>query len=120
MLKSFKLFLTVVLVSILIIPALQAAEHTPAGKWWRIPKITQELELTEKQIDDLENLYHGHNRKLILLKKELESEQFELEILMESKHLDIEKATEQHERLEKSRGKLARERFGYFLEQICF
>lgn len=116
MLKPFKPFFILVLVFMLISPVARASENSPPGRWWQLPAMTKQLELNSEQIDALENLYYEHNRKLIRLKNDVESEQFELEILMEAESLDVDKALAQHDRLENARGKLAKERFGYFLE----
>ncbi len=116
MLNQIRLCIFVLLISIFVGKSVQALEPPPAGKWWRMPVVTRQLDLTPKQIEELENSFYRHSRKFIHLKKDIESEQFELEILVEAKTLDVERAMAQHLRLEKARTKLATERFSYFLD----
>lgn len=114
--NAFKIVLVVVTLVLVIHPVALASESSPSGRWWQMPVVVKQLDLSGEQIDRLEDLYYAHNRKLIQLKNDVESEQFELEILMEADVLDVDKAMARHERLEKARGQLAKERFSYFLE----
>ncbi len=111
-----KPFLVLVAGLLILTGAAHAVDTPPSGKWWRVPAVTRELGLTDRQIDDLEDSFHRHRRKLIRLKKDVESEQFELEILVDTRVLDVDKAMAQHRRLEEARGALATERFAYFLD----
>ena len=95
------------------LPAVAMSQQMPSGKWWHNPKIIKELNLTKKEVRNLDKLYANSRRKLIKLKSAVESEQFELDNLLSSKTMDDAEVRKQFERLEKARKKLADERFKF-------
>jgi hypothetical protein len=88
----------------------------PVGKWWHRSGMASKLNLSETEKDTLDQKYIESRRNLIKLKNVVESEGFELEVLLESEPLNEAKALEQHVRLQKARSDLANERFRFVLE----
>jgi Spy/CpxP family protein refolding chaperone len=110
---------TVIVFSLLLfyaVPATVMGKDIPAGKWWQRSGMVSKLKLTEAEKDALDQKYIESRRKMIKLKNVLESENFELEVLLESEPLNESKTIEQHDRLQKARSDLANERFRFILE----
>jgi hypothetical protein len=78
--------------------------------------MASKLNLSEAEKDTLDQKYIESRRNLIKLKNVVESEGFEVEVLLESEPLNEAKALEQHIRLQKARSDLANERFRFVLE----
>ena len=97
------------------VPFVSMAQEIPSGKWWRMPRLSEGLDLTNQEKQALDSLFVDSRRKLIDLKSAVEKEQFELETLLEKETLDEKAAMEQLKRLEKARSDLARERFRFLL-----
>jgi hypothetical protein len=91
-------------------PTWVSAQDLPVGKWWRTPSIVEQLHLNEKQLSHLDDLFVESTRKLMDLKNEVEKEQFELKVRLESKALDEDGIMEQVRKLEKKRALLNEER----------
>ena len=116
MLKRLLILMTAVLLSASPCPAQQQdGPEIPPGRWWRIPAVTARIGLTPDEISRLDLAFNETSRKLIRLKGEVEAEQFELRTIVERPDLDTEAAMEQNRKLEAARGKLAEERFRFFL-----
>ncbi len=98
------------------VPATVMGKDMPVGKWWHRPAVASKLNLSEAEKSKLDEKYIESRRNLIKLKNMVESEGFELEVLLESEPLDEAKALEQHKRMEKARSDLAIERFRFVLE----
>ena len=108
-------FSVILLVIFLIAPVIAAAQDVPAGKWWYNPKIQKNLNLTEKEIGELDQLFAKSRRKLIKLKSEVENEQFELDQLLGQKKVNDAMVKKQFQKLEKARNKLANERLQFVI-----
>ena len=52
----------------------------PGGKWWQLPKVAKELNLTSEEQKKLDELFVSSRRKMIDLKNNVEKEKFELEL----------------------------------------
>ena len=114
MLSKFQIGL---LFSILIaLPTTSLAKDMPSGKWWRIPRVAEQLSLSDGEKEQLDELFLESRRKFIDLKAGLERERLELENLLEKEALDEEALMEQFQRLESARAKLAGEHFRFLLE----
>jgi Spy/CpxP family protein refolding chaperone len=111
--RSFYIALLLVFVAAPI-PVL--GDDIPIGKWWHRPGMASKLNLTDAEKVKLDQAYIESHRNLIKLKNVVESERFELEVLLESEPLDEINVLEQNKRLEKARSDLAQERFRYILE----
>jgi len=115
--KMLKKMLTGVLFMVLIgIPLLAAAQDRPAGKWWRLPRVSKELHLRGDEKNELDDLFIENRRKLIDLKSELERARLDLDALLDKGSLNDDAVQRQYDRLEQARENLARERFRFLLE----
>ena len=108
-------FSVILLAIYLIAPAIAAGQDVPGGKWWYNPKIQKNLDLSKKEISQLDKLFAKSRRKLIKLKSEVENEQFELDQLLDQKKVDDAKVKKQFQKLEKARNKLANERLDFVI-----
>ena len=97
-------------------PLVSIAQEIPPGKWWLIPRLSNQLELSNEEKRELDDLFVNSRRKLIDLKGALERERFELENLLEKETLNEMAVMEQFEKLEKARSDLAGERFRFLLQ----
>jgi Spy/CpxP family protein refolding chaperone len=77
--------------------------------------VVKNLNLTQKEIRQLDQLYVDSHRKLIKLKNSVEREQFELDTLLGKKKFDDAEVREQFKRLESARTDLADERLGFVI-----
>jgi Spy/CpxP family protein refolding chaperone len=103
------------LITFLIAPMIAAGQGVPAGKWWYNPKIQKNLDLSKKEVGQLDKLFAPSRRKLIKLKSEVEHEQFELDQLLGQKVVNEAKVKKQFQKLEKTRKNLANERLQFVL-----
>ena len=110
-----KVWVAIVLMIMISLPGLAAGQDVPAGKWWYNKKVVQNLNLTQKEIGQLDKLYVNSHRKLIKLKNAVEREQFELDALLGKKQVDDAKVRKQFKQLERARTDLANERLGFVI-----
>ena len=111
-----KLLTGTLLFIVVFTPAVAVAQRVPAGKWWRVPRLANELNLTDEQQRQLDELHIQNRRRLIELKSNVERERLELGTLLENQTLDEAAAVRQFEKLEKARTRMATERFRYFIQ----
>ena len=105
----------ILLIIYLIAPVIAAGQDVPTGKWWYNPQIQKNLNLSKKEVGELDKLFANSRRKLIKLKAEVENEQFELDQLLGQNKVDDAKVKKQFQKLEKARNKLASERLQFVI-----
>ncbi len=110
-----KAWVVILLILMISLPGLAAGQDVPSGKWWYNQKVVKNLNLTQKEIRQLDQLYENSHRKLIKLKNAVEREQFELDTLLGKKTVDDTKVRKQFKRLESARTDLADERLGFVI-----
>jgi Spy/CpxP family protein refolding chaperone len=110
-----KAWVVILLIFMISLPGLAAGQDVPSGKWWYNQKVVQNLNLTQKEVGQLDQLYVNSHRKLIKLKNAVEREQFELDTLLGKKTVDDAKVRKQFNRLESARTDLANERLGFVI-----
>ena len=108
-------FSVILLFIFLFAPVIAASQDVPAGKWWYNPKIQKNLDLSKKEVGELDKLFAKSRRKLIKLKSEVENEQFELDQLIGQKKVNDAKVKKQFQKLENARNKLANERLQFVI-----
>ncbi len=111
-----KIHIGLLLLLWLVLPAATLAQDMPSGKWWRIPRVAEQLNLSDEEKGALDELFLDSRRKLIDLKGAVERERLELEIVFEKESLDEPAVMERFKRLEDARANLATERFRFVLE----
>ena len=110
-----KLLGWMLLIIMIFLPCIVMSQDTSGGKWWRNPKVSKRLNLTEEEKSKLDKQYVKSRRKLIDLKRQVEREQFELENLIENESMDDDAVKAQFNKLEKARTKLSDERFNFLI-----
>ena len=100
----------------MMFPAISWGQEVLPGKWWHMPKVKKEISLSDKEKETLDDLYLENRRKLITLKASLETEQLELEALMDREDLDEPAIMAQFQRLMEARTDLGKETFRYILQ----
>ena len=111
-----KLLYAALLLVFLILPATAIAKNAGLGKWWRHPKVSEKLNLSEDEKSNLDKQFVDSRRRLIKLESALKSEQFELDHLLENESLQEKETVKQFDRLQKARTNLASEQFKFLLE----
>jgi TonB family protein len=112
--------LPVLIVLLLALPCMSIAQESgdspdavspqpELGKWWGNSKIVNELELSKKQVRQIEESYLNHQMWLIPLIDELESRENQLDTLMQAERLDDEEILAQAELIAADRAKLEKE-----------
>ena len=81
-----KVWVGILLIFMINLPGLAAGQDVPSGKWWYNKKVAKNLNLTQKEIRQLDQLYVDSHRELIKLKNAVEREQFELDTLLGKKN----------------------------------
>lgn len=106
----------VVVIAAVILSSLQVRAYDMApGRWWLLPQVAKDLDLSSREKKKLEKYYAKSKRELIDQRSALEKEQLTLEDLMDRDPLDEKALTAQFARVEEVRQKLAAERFSYLL-----
>lgn len=108
-------FIVIFLVIFLITPLIATGQDVPSGKWWYNPKIQKNLNLSQKEVGKLDDLFAHSRRKLITLKSEVEHEQFELDQLLSQKKENDKAVKKQFQKLEKARNNLANEQLEFVI-----
>ena len=111
-----KMVLTVLFLAVVFIPLSVGAQNMPMGKWWKDPKVVEDLKLTESQVSRLDEAFKNSRRKLIQLKSDVETQRFELDTLLDSDKLDQVKIDTRHKKLQDAQQALGTERFQFILE----
>jgi len=101
---------------LLSFPALALGKDLPRGKWWQDPKLSSIIKVSKEEKQKLDELYIESRRNFIKLKSAVETERFELEVLMDKDPLDEAKVLEQYRKMDNARDSLGTERFRYLLE----
>lgn len=107
--------LTLILL-VLLATTVVYAQQGPQGRWWRDGKVAKALNLTNGEIQRLENAWNQSKLKMIKLKSKVEAEQFQLQSLLEKNKLDEAAVRAQNRRLEQARTQLANERTAFVVQ----
>ena len=110
-----KVWIGILLIFMISLPGSATSQDVPSGKWWYNKKVVQNLNLNQKEIRQLDQLYAKSHRKLIKLKNAVEREQFELDELLGKKTVDDAKVRQQFKRLEGARTDLSNEQLGFVI-----
>ncbi len=110
-----KVCVAILLSLAMAVPQPARAQDMPAGKWWYNPKVVKALNLTDREVRQIDRLYADNRRQLIDLKGRVEREQLELDTLLGSKSTDDQAVKRQFQRLETARAELSNARLGFVL-----
>jgi Spy/CpxP family protein refolding chaperone len=106
----------ITLIAIIWLPGISMGQVMLPGKWWRVPQISERLDLTPSEKTQLDDLFFQNRRKLLQYKRTLEQERSELGSMLEKDPLDEGAVSEKLSRLEEARTNLATERFRFIIE----
>lgn len=101
--------LLVTLLALIALPAL-AASDLPDGKWWKRPRLAEQIGLTAEQSRDIEKIFVRSRPRLIDLKADLEKKQLALQESMENQGADRRAVEKQIETVENARAELQKAR----------
>jgi Spy/CpxP family protein refolding chaperone len=91
--------------------------EAPPGKWWKRPRIVEQLKLTPEQQERLETIFSKNRRAFVDLKADVERRQIDAEELVTKKDSDPKKASQAIDALEQAQFKLRRAMAMMVLEQ---
>ncbi len=97
--------LAVALLAASVLPAQSIAE----GKWWKRPRIAQELALSPDQTARLEKIFAASKPRLIDLRADFEKKQFDYDQAMQSDDVDRKALEAKIEAREQARAALQKE-----------
>jgi len=86
------------------------AADLPDGKWWKRPRLAQEIGLTPDQQQQIEKIFVRSRTKLIDLRADLEKKQLGLQELMEDRGADRRDVEKRIESVENARAELQKAR----------
>lgn len=78
------------------------------GKWWKIPEVQKELNLSNDQINKLEDMLLQHKKEMIDLKSSIAKKQLDLEALLDKDNVDDKTIMQKVDELIAMRGDLQR------------
>ena len=103
-------------IMLLLFPGMCRAKEIPPGRWWRVPYFAEQLNITDREKEDLDKLFDYNRNRLAELKSQLEEERNELLMAVDQEHLNESSAITKMKKLESTRTLLAATRFSYSLQ----
>jgi Spy/CpxP family protein refolding chaperone len=97
-------------------PVMAQMPEIPPGKWWKRPKVVEQLKLQPEQQDRLDEIFAKNRRSFIDLRAEVERRQVDLEELLVKKDADPKKVASASEALEQAKARLGKARTMLVLE----
>lgn len=94
---------------VLLAASALTAQGIAEGKWWKRPRIAQELALSPEQSEKLEKIFAAAKPKLIDLRADFEKKQFDYDQAMQSDNVDRKALEAKIEAREQSRAALQKE-----------
>ncbi len=91
-----------------VAPGPMAPRHD-LGKWWKNSEVVQKLQLSEAQINQLEQTFLDHRLKLIDLRADVERQEARLQPMIEADQIDEAKAVAQIDAVLAARAKLEKQ-----------
>lgn len=93
-----------------------ADDRVPPGRFWENPKIASELQLTEKQKQDLDTIFKRQRVEMLDMRSNQEKSRYKLEDIMETNTLDRNAAKAEFKNLQTMRMQFAEKRFDFLLD----
>lgn len=82
----------------------------PPGKWWKRPRVVEQLGLQPDQQERLDEIFSKNRRAFIDLRAEVERRQLDLEELLAKRDADPKRVAAASEALEQARARLGKAR----------
>jgi len=115
MLKPAMLVLALIATQLQAIPVM-AQQGIPGGKWWKMPAVAKKLNFSDREIEQLDAAYRESRRRMIRLQADVQTEQLDLQHIIEGRDLDEADALRQYKKLDRARSELGIERFRFLIE----
>ncbi len=94
-----------------------AAQEAPAlGKWWRAPRVAQELGLTPSETRRLDRLYLEMSQERIRLRSQIQQARLVVDNLFDQQPLDQAAIDQQFQRIAEAQSELAMTQSRFLLE----
>ncbi len=87
------------------------------GMWWDRDQVTEELGLTPKEIDKLDDLHRGHQHSMIDLREDAWNLRRDLAEYLESDSFSVSGAREKYKAMDKIRSEMSEAMFNYRIKQ---
>ena len=94
----------------------RGAADLPDGKWWKRPRLAEEIGLTTEQQSQIERIFIKSRTRLIDLRADLEKKQLSLQSSMEDRSVDRREIEKKIEAVENARAELQKTRALMFLD----
>ena len=88
----------------------------PPGKWWKMPRVAEELSLTKEEKGKMDTMYLEHRRGMIDLRSEVARERLEIEQILDSNAFEAGACMDRFKKLQEAINKVATERFGFLVK----
>lgn len=77
-------------------------------KWWKNPKVIKEMDLTDKQVDAIEDIFNSYREQIIVFQKELNKEEAHLLNVLRKPECSRDEVMEVTDHIEDMRATLTR------------
>jgi Spy/CpxP family protein refolding chaperone len=101
---------------LLLVSGVAGAGSRHDHRWWNIPQYMDALQLTNSEMQQLDQVYEASKLDMIKLKGQVEAARLKLEFMMEKEDLDQSAMEAQYDRLDAARSALGKNRFAFFVE----
>ncbi len=88
----------------------------PPGKWWKMPRVVKELNITPEEQKKLNNMHARTRRQMIDMKGELQKELLEIELLFDEENLDKTACLNRFKKMQKARTEFASTQFKFVVD----
>ena len=114
---SKRMFIGMLVCSAMIFGVVQAyADEVGPGRWWRLPELSRDMGLTDREKQILDDMFAKNRNALIDLRSDIDKERLKLEDILQKDPVNESAAKAQFKRVEEKREKLALERFNFILD----
>ena len=91
-------------------PAFAQAPEVPLGKWWKRPRIVEQLKIKAEQQERLDEIFAKNRRSFIDLKADVDRRAVDFDELLAKKESDPAKIASATDALEQAKGRLGKAR----------
>jgi Spy/CpxP family protein refolding chaperone len=85
-------------------------------KWWKNPRIKEEMELTDKQVESIEEIFTSYREQIILFQRELKREEAELLTVLRKPECSRDEVMEITDHIEDMKATLTRIKVEMYLK----
>ncbi len=112
--RALGLFTVIAALSLTAVPA--HGDRGSRGRWWNTPQIAETLQLTESEIQKLDEMYDDATARMIELRGQLKVAKLQLRMLLGRPDFDITEVVIQRQKEKQLYSQIADERFGFLLK----